>query len=122
MKELYERLVGEGWTVLNWAQHDGQMDMAVIRHPNERLIVAFDLRRVRIFENIEVTRCLASFHESETARIDAYLALIGSKVADFNRSSGLSRCEKCRLEHFDHPSHPEETYLRVLCDGTLTKL
>jgi predicted chitinase len=38
------------------------------------------------------------------------------------RAGGDVTCERCGLPYRDHPSDPVESFLTVLCDGSLVKL
>lgn len=38
------------------------------------------------------------------------------------RASGLVECEICGYQYHDHPPHPVDTYLTVVCSGEVFKL
>jgi hypothetical protein len=42
--------------------------------------------------------------------------------AEFQRADGRCLCERCGYAYQDHPQHPRDEYLTLLCDGRSVKL
>ena len=41
---------------------------------------------------------------------------------EFERADGRCVCERCDCAYHDHPKHPRDEYLTILCDGRSVKL
>lgn len=41
---------------------------------------------------------------------------------DADRAGGMANCPTCGRILLDHPDHPFDTFLTVLCDGSIVKL
>lgn len=41
---------------------------------------------------------------------------------DADRAGGTAECEACGQILLDHPEHPFDSFLTVLCDGSIVKL
>lgn len=43
-------------------------------------------------------------------------------IEELRRAGGDVLCGKCSAPYYDHPRHPSEEFLTILCDGSIVKL
>jgi hypothetical protein len=54
--------------------------------------------------------------------VQLFIDRAGVARIDRDRMGGGVTCEECGCVLYDHPELPGDTYLTVLCDGSVTKL
>jgi hypothetical protein len=55
--------------------------------------------------------------EARLAKVEPH-----TPVEGFRRADGNSVCEACSEPYREHPEHPSDRWLTILCDGSLVKL